>query len=36
MQLLNELVSANSKPRKGELNYVILLYILITMVNFII
>ncbi len=36
MQLLNDIVSANSKPRKGELNYLLLAYILITMVNFII
>ena len=34
MQILNDLVSANSQPRKGEVNYLILIYIFITMINF--
>jgi|GEM_PF-2947772 len=36
MQTINNLVALNKKPYKGEFNYLILIYILLTMINFIV
>lgn len=36
MQLINEFITANSRSRKGDVNYLVLIYILLTMVNFIV
>lgn len=33
---LNNLIALNKKPRRTEFNYLILIYIMITMVNFIV
>jgi uncharacterized membrane protein YhaH (DUF805 family) len=36
MQTINNLVALNKKSRRAEFNYLILFYILITLVNFIV
>lgn len=36
MQTINNLVALNKQPHKGDFNYLILIYILLTMMNFII
>jgi hypothetical protein len=36
MQTINNLIALNKKPRRGEVNYLVLIYIVLTMVNFIV